>query len=168
MTTALPTPRTRPHGAAAVVRPATARDAEVLYRLSLAFARTGALRERPAALYAEQAGEFLLAEAPDGTLHGCVGLRRHPAGPDAGAPAVLFNFCVAPASQGRGIGSALLRAVLDRAGAEDVTALFTATTGGGELFLRHGFRPGAHGAPAAWLAALDPARGSVVLGRTLR
>ncbi|MEU6062575.1 GNAT family N-acetyltransferase [Streptomyces sp. NPDC047097] len=151
-----------------VVRTATRRDAEALHRLSRTFARTGALRERPAALYAEMAGEFLVAEAPNGALEGCVALRHHPAEPGPGTLAVLYNFCVAPASQGRGTGSALLRAVLARAEAEGVRALFTATTGGGELFLRYGFAPGDdHRAPAAWRAALDPGRGSVVLSRGL-
>ncbi|MEU6704875.1 GNAT family N-acetyltransferase [Streptomyces wuyuanensis] len=164
-----------------VVRPAAAQDAEALHRLSRTFMRSGALRERPVVRYARDAGDFLIAETVTGRIDGCVALRRHgprahglpgtpsPAAADTARPlAVVYNFCVAPGSQGRGIGSALLEAALARAAARSVSAVFTATTGGGELFLRHGFRfCDGSGAPAVWLDALDPDRGSRILFRPL-
>ncbi|MGW6740025.1 GNAT family N-acetyltransferase [Streptomyces sp. NPDC055025] len=166
-----------------VVRTATPADARTLHRLSSTFVRGGALRERPEGHYARHAGRFLVAATATGTIEGCVALRFYPAcspvyparspvyrnpsraaWPDAGrSAAVVYNFCVAPGSQRRGVGSALLRAVLSKAGPRSV---FTATTGGGELFLRHAFHIcDASTAPAAWLAALDPRRGSTVLSR---
>nr|WP_246586291.1 hypothetical protein [Streptomyces yatensis] len=61
------------------VRGARPEDATALAELSRPFVRSGALRERPVALYATRAADFLVAEAPDGTVEGCVGLRAHPA-----------------------------------------------------------------------------------------
>ncbi|MER5770982.1 GNAT family N-acetyltransferase [Streptomyces sp. NPDC001985] len=142
-------------------------DAAALHRLSAPFVRDGALRERPLSLYAADAADFLVAERADGTLAGCLGLRPHPHPPE-GPAGVLYNFCVAAGSQGAGVGSALLRAALTAAGAHPLRAVFTATGGGGELFLRHGFVPVAAGlAPRSWANALDPRRGSRVLARTL-
>ncbi|WP_189711894.1 GNAT family N-acetyltransferase [Streptomyces phaeofaciens] len=166
----LPAPHPAPLRVPAAVRPAHPDDAEALAALSRPFVRTGALRERPVALYAARAADFVVVQAPDGTLDGCLALRVHEAGPVAGpAPSgVLYNFCVAPHRQGHGVGSGLLRAVMARARARSVGTLFTATVGGGGLFLRYGFGPASSGtAPAAWTASLDPRRNARVLARTL-
>ncbi|MFD7032579.1 GNAT family N-acetyltransferase [Streptomyces sp. NPDC059917] len=153
------------------VRPARPGDAHVLFALSRGFMASGELRPRPVGHYLARAGEFLLApnapgapDAPDGGAPaGCVAVRDEGEG-----AAVLHNFCVARGSQGRGIGSALLRAALARARLLDADRVFTATTGPAVLFLRHGFAPTEpRRAPAAWAAALDPARGSRVYVRTL-
>ncbi|MYU23192.1 GNAT family N-acetyltransferase [Streptomyces sp. SID8352] len=149
-----------------VVRTATTGDADELYRLSRGFAHKGALRARASRVYARSVGDFRVAESATEGVVGCVGLRRHPM--PGGDTAVLYNFCVSPTSQGRGVGSALLRATLAAAVAQSVVRVYTATVGVGTLFLRHGFVPGAtDGAPAAWLAALDPRRGSQVLALVL-
>ncbi|MEU5163819.1 GNAT family N-acetyltransferase [Streptomyces sp. NPDC020875] len=141
------------------VRPARQGDVQALFALSRTFVASGELRPRPLAHYRTRIGEFLLAEgAPGESPAGCVAVRDE--GRDG---AVLHNFCVAHGSQGRGIGSALLRAALDRARHGGAVRLFTATTGPARLFLRNGFAPVApERAPAAWAAALDPARGSRV------
>lgn len=149
-----------------VVRPATARDGRALHRLSHGFAVAGALRERSVASYVRAAHDFLVVADGEGGLAGCAALRGYPATGGAPPAAVVYNVCVAPGSQGRGIGSALLRGLLRRAASEPVTAVFAATTGSGALFLRHGFVCGdGAGAPAAWLDALDPRRGSRILSR---
>ena len=161
------------------MRPARAEDAPALVALSRPFVRSGALRERPASLYAAQSADFLVADAsadsPD-SLAGCVGLRLYPAGPGGsegpgegpGPVGVLYNFCVAGHRQGRGVGAGLLRAVLTVARARSLSALFTATTGGGDLFLRYGFAPTtAHRAPTAWAASLDPRRNARILTMSL-
>lgn len=152
----------------AVLRPAGKTDADAVHRLSGPFVREGALRDRSAAQYARDAGDFVLAETARGELAGCVALcRRRDA--YGGVAAVLYNFCVAPGNQGRGIGSALLRAALAEAAAQGVSQVFTATAGSGLLFLRHGFSAADESAaPVEWRASLDPARGSRVLVRALR
>jgi N-acetylglutamate synthase-like GNAT family acetyltransferase len=163
-------PARAPLPAAFPVRPARRRDATALAALSWPFVRSGALRERPLSLYASDATDFLVVDASDGTLDGCLGLRVHPAVPVSGrAPmGVLYNFCVAPGSQGRGVGALLLRAALTRAKYQPLSALFTATTGSGGLFLRYGFAPAcASLAPASWANSLDPHRNSRVLARVL-
>ncbi|MFE9913117.1 GNAT family N-acetyltransferase [Streptomyces clavifer] len=173
MITAMPRPALLPHALltpAPSVRPARRGDAAQLVALSQPFVRTGALRERPASLYADRAGDFLVTESPGGGLEGCVGLRAYPAdGAEGRGPAgVLYNFCVAGHSQGRGVGAVLLRAALSAARAQSLAALFTATTGGGSLFLRHGFAPStARQAPRSWAESLDPLRDARILARAL-
>ncbi|MER8158252.1 GNAT family N-acetyltransferase [Streptomyces sp. NPDC094472] len=172
MITATPRPAPLPHALLAPtsrVRGARPEDAAALAELSRPFVRSGALRERPVSRYATRAADFLVAEA-DGTVEGCVGLRVHPAEPGEGrGPAgVVYNFCVAGPSQGSGVGAGLLRATLARARAQSLGALFTATTGGGGLFLRHGFAPTTMRlAPSRWVESLDPRRDARILARTL-
>ncbi|WP_051739957.1 GNAT family N-acetyltransferase [Streptomyces catenulae] len=150
-------------GAAAfTVRPGREDDGPALAALSRPFVRTGALRERPLAHYLSEASGFHVAQAADGTLEGCLGLGEYP------GAGVLYNFCVAEHRQGSGMGGRLLHAALTRAGSRALTTLFTATTGSGRLFLRHGFAPVSPNlAPRAWARSLDPARGARVLARTL-
>ncbi|MEU2672596.1 GNAT family N-acetyltransferase [Streptomyces sp. NPDC007164] len=152
------------------VRPARAEDAAELAGLSRPFVRSGALRERPASLYAVQAADFLVAQAPGCLVEGAVGLRAYPAGPGEGrgAVGVLYNFCVAGHRQGYGVGAGLLRAALATARARSLGALFTATTGGGDLFLRYGFAPTtARSAPTPWAESLDPRRHARILSKAL-
>ncbi|WP_399494286.1 GNAT family N-acetyltransferase [Streptomyces sp. P9(2023)] len=152
------------------VRPAHPGDAAALVALSRPFVDSGALRERPLSLYADRAADFLVAEGPGGTLDGCLGLRAHPADPTAGlaATGVLYNFCVAGHRQGCGTGARLLRAALAKARGRSLRTLFTATTGGGDLFLRHGFAPArASQAPPSWARSLDPRRNARILARAL-
>ncbi|MCX4783430.1 GNAT family N-acetyltransferase [Streptomyces sp. NBC_01264] len=144
------------------MRPARRDDGPALAALSRPFAQAGALRERPLSLYLSRACDFLVAQAPDGTLEGCLGLREHP------AAGVLYNFCVASHRQGTGMGARLLHAALARARTRGLATLFTATTGSGRLFLGHGFGPASPSrAPADWARSLDPARGARVLARSL-
>ncbi|WP_411103452.1 GNAT family N-acetyltransferase [Streptomyces sp. cmx-4-9] len=144
------------------MRPARPEDGAALAALSRPFVLAGALRERPLSLYLAQAADFLVAQAPDGTLEACLGIRVHP------AAGVLYNFCVARHRQGSGMGARLLQAALCTARSRSLTTLFTATTGSGRLFLSHGFRPASPSlAPAAWADSLDPRRGARVLSRTV-
>ncbi|MFF8778209.1 GNAT family N-acetyltransferase [Streptomyces sp. NPDC015140] len=177
MITATPRPATAQPGAqcppapgAPSVRPARSDDATALAALSRPFARSGALRERPPAHYVSHAPDFLVVEAPDGTLEGCVGLSVHRADPEAGRPAagVLYNFCVAGHRQGGGLGARLLLAALARARSRSLQTLFAATTGSGRLFLRHGFAPVCPDqAPPTWARSLDPRREARVLARAV-
>nr|WP_307180065.1 GNAT family N-acetyltransferase [Streptomyces africanus] len=158
-----------PLTATSVVRPARPEDAAALAALSRPFVHSGALRPRPVSLYAAHAADFLVAEGPDGTLEGCLALRVHAADAEGsrGPAGVLYNFCVARHRQGSGLGGRLLRAVLATARARTLSALFTATTGGGGLFLRYGFTPtAARLAPRAWAESLDPRRNAQVLVRS--
>ncbi|MEU4485437.1 GNAT family N-acetyltransferase [Streptomyces purpurascens] len=171
MTTATPRPAALPHTPLAPspsVRTARPDDATALAALSLPFVGSGALRERPLSLYAAHAADFLVLEAPDGTLEGCVGMRAYPDGGEGVGPAgVVYNFCVAEHQQGSGAGAGLLRAVLAMARVQSLDALFTATTGGGGLFLRYGFTPTtARLSPRSWAESLDPRRNAQILVRT--
>lgn len=159
-----------PRARASSVRFGRAEDAAELAELSRPFVRSGALRERPVSLYASRAADFLVAVGPGGRLEGCVGLCVYPAGPaEAGAPAgVLYNFCVVGHRQGCGVGAALLCTTLTRARARSLGALFTATTGGGQLFQRYGFTStAACPAPRSWVESLDPRRDARILTRAV-
>ncbi len=152
------------------MRRAREEDADALAGLSRPFVHSGALRERPVSLYATRAGDFLVAQTSGGRIDGCVGVRAYPSGPGehSGPAGVLYNFCVAAHSQGRGVGAALLRAALADARARSLVALFAATTGEGGLFLRYGFTPSAAlPAPRSWTESLDPRRNARVLARLL-
>lgn len=165
LSTALPRPELP--SVPAAVRTAGSEDVGAVHRLSRPFVREGALRDRTVAELARRATDFLVVESGRAGPVGCVGLRTRT---DARgrAAVVLYNFCVAPGHQGRGIGSALLGAALGEAGARGAARVFTATTGSGLLFLRYGFAfGGEEDAPPAWRASLDPARGSRVLVRPL-
>ncbi|MFJ7332960.1 GNAT family N-acetyltransferase [Streptomyces sp. NPDC101110] len=173
MSTAMPRPAALPHARVAPAPPVrTARpdEAAALAALSGPFVRSGALRDRPVSLYTARAADFLVLEAADGTVDGCVGLRAYPGGAGRGAcerPGVVYNFCVAEHRQGSGAGASLLRAVLATARAHSLDALFTATTTSAGLFLRYGFtRTTARQAPRTWAESLDPRRGAQVLIRT--
>jgi ribosomal protein S18 acetylase RimI-like enzyme len=62
---------------------------------------------------------------------------RHPKGPHY----YLYALGVDPSHQGRGLGSALLRAVLARCDAENVCAYLEASTPmNARLYARHGFQ----------------------------
>ncbi|MFZ4238080.1 GNAT family N-acetyltransferase [Streptomyces murinus] len=163
----VPLPRPSRPSSPVVVRAAGRDDAVALYRLSRVFARTGELRERSMARYARDVDDFMLAESATGRVEGCAGLRfcAAPEGRDQGRTAVVYNFCVAAASQGRGVGTALLAALLAEAAARSAGTVFAATSGGAALFLRHGFT--VTDAPVTWPAGLAPRPGSRVLGRTL-
>ncbi|MET4922669.1 GNAT family N-acetyltransferase [Streptomyces sp. PSRA5] len=171
--TATPRPAPQSHALLAPtpsVRSARKEDAAALAELSRPFVRSGALRERPASLYAAHAADFLVTQAPGSPLDGCVGLRVHQGAPGEGRGpvGVLYSFCVAGHRQGHGVGAGLLRAALATARAQSLGALFTATTGGGGLFLRYGFAPApARLAPASWAASLDPRRDARILRRIL-
>lgn len=171
MTTATPRPATPPVAFPALtpsVRTARPDEAPALAALSRPFVHSGALRERPVSLYAAHAADFLVLEASEGTLDGCVGLRAYPAGPGEGdeRAGVVYNFCVAAHRQGSGAGAGLLRAVLATAHARSLDALYTATTGSAGLFLRYGFtRTTARQAPRSWADSLDPRRNAHVLVR---
>ncbi|GAA2296558.1 GNAT family N-acetyltransferase [Streptomyces kunmingensis] len=71
----------------------------------------------------------------DGVLAGCVTLR-----PD-GDGLLLEHFYLAPALQGRGLGSAVLAALLDRADADARAVRLNVLTGSParRLYERHGF-----------------------------
>nr|WP_217624291.1 GNAT family N-acetyltransferase [Streptomyces sp. TRM64462] len=151
------------------VRGAWPRDAAALAALSQPFVRSGALRARPSHVYEWNATDFLVAEAPDGTLEGCLAVRVHTDPRGRNRPTgVVYNFCVARRRQGSGLGGRLLDAALAQGRSRELDALFTATTGSGRLFLRYGFAPVAPElAPASWARSLDPRRGAKVLARVL-
>ncbi|WP_129839074.1 GNAT family N-acetyltransferase [Streptomyces sp. RFCAC02] len=73
----------------------------------------------------------------DGAFAGCVALR-----PDGDAHR-LEHFYLAPAAQGRGIGTAVLRALLDRCDREGVRVRLNVLRGSParRLYERHGFVP---------------------------
>ncbi|MEV6075581.1 GNAT family N-acetyltransferase [Streptomyces sp. NPDC052069] len=167
--TPLPRPPHPPGPLPLLVRTAESGDAAALAALSEPFVRSGALRERPSAVYAARAADFFVAEASDGTLEGCLALGVHAdAVREGSASGVLYNFCVARHRQGSGLGARLLGAALTGARARSLVALFTATTGSGRLFLRYGFAPApASAAPASWARTLDSGRGAQILARAL-
>ena len=80
-----------------------------------------------------RADEFLVAEAEDGALVGCVALAPWAAG-------VVELGALVAGMKGQGVGAALVRAALSRAEAEGYSAV-VALTGAPGFFERQGFTP---------------------------
>jgi amino-acid N-acetyltransferase len=128
------------------VRPATARDWPEIDRLLHARALpTEGAREH-------QAG-FLVAE--DGfTVVGAIGLERY------GSVGLLRSLAVTERSSGRGVGTVLVRALLARAQALGLEALYLLTTTAPDYFPRFGFEPVPRASLPAALSASAELRGA--------
>ena len=107
------------------IRPAAAGDLAGVLAL-LAEARL------PAAGVADHFDAFLVAE-DDGRLVGAVGVERYP------PVGLLRSAVVAAGARGRGIGDALVRALLERSRADGLTELWLLTETAEPWFTRRGF-----------------------------
>jgi amino-acid N-acetyltransferase len=92
--------------------------------------------------------DFLVADTADG-LAGAVGLERY------GSDALLRSAVVRPGHQGRGVGVALVQALLDRARDGGLREMYLLTTTAERWFPRFGF------APVERAQVPDAVRGSV-------
>lgn len=90
-------------------------------------------RGLPTAGVAEWIDEYVVASGPD-SIVGAAGLERYADG------AVLRSVAVADDAAGRGVGRALVEAVLSRAVAAGVPAVWLLTTTAERWFPRFGFR----------------------------
>jgi amino-acid N-acetyltransferase len=117
------------------IRPARTSDVRAIRALVEPLARERVLVSKDAVAYYEGLQQFLVAEADDGVLAGCGAL--HVLWDDL---AEVRTLAVAPAHLGRGVGSALLEALVGRARELGVGRLFCLTFEV-EFFGRHGFRP---------------------------
>ena len=116
------------------VRPARTSDVPAVRALVDAYARDARLLDKPTVTLYEDVQEFLVA-ADDGGVLGCGAL--HVLWRDLGE---VRTLAVDPDARGRGIGSALLRALLGRARAVGVARVFCLTFET-DFFARHGFVP---------------------------
>ncbi|AYN37917.1 GNAT family N-acetyltransferase [Streptomyces dangxiongensis] len=124
-----------------------------LARISAPFAAADRLLRRSPDTFARHIDEFLVAvhEKTDHekalretaahetvahrtTLAGCMGLLPVP------HCLVIYNLCVSPEFQGRGIGRALLRHAARRAADSGRARILAASKHGGAWFTRHGFQ----------------------------
>jgi GNAT superfamily N-acetyltransferase len=125
------------------LRPAVAADLEVLTELRATVLRADLerlgrydphrVRQR---LRDSFSPEFTSIVLVDGTLGGSITLR-----PAADGRGLLEHFYLAPQRQGRGLGSAVLKTVLDRTDASDRTVVLDVLQGSAarRLYERHGF-----------------------------
>jgi amino-acid N-acetyltransferase len=128
------------------VRPATARDwAEIDRLLRVRALPTDGARKH-------QAG-FLVA-ADGSSVTGCIGLERY------GSVGLLRSLAVTEQSSGRGVGTALVRALLTRARALEIETLYLLTTTAADFFPRFGFEPVPRTALPASLSASEELRGA--------
>jgi len=116
------------------VRPARTRDVVGIRRLVEPLARRGVLIRKDAVAYYEGLQQFVVAETPAGQIAGCGAL--HVLWDDL---AEVRTLAVAPEHLGKGVGSALLRALLDQAVVLGVARVFCLTFEV-DFFLRHGFQ----------------------------
>jgi len=97
-----------------------------------AIARLLVARGLPTDGVEDHLGNFLVA-GEGGALHGCAGFERY------GEMGLLRSVAVAVPFAGRGLGHALVEAVVTRAGKQGVGALFLLTTTAEKYFSRLGF-----------------------------
>lgn len=107
------------------VRPATPGDWPSIERLLLA-------RGLPTDGARAQLGGFVVAEER-ATVVGCIGVERY------GAVGLLRSLAVAEETAGQGVGTALVRALLDSAPRLGLEELYLLTTTAADYFPRFGF-----------------------------
>ncbi|MFG1620926.1 GNAT family N-acetyltransferase [Kribbella sp. NPDC049227] len=129
-------------GAGWLVRPAVVEDIEVIAELRAEVMRPDLerlgrydehrVRQRFRDSFSKQHTSVIMV---DGELAGCITLRP------AEGRLWLEHFYLAPRLQGRGLGSAVLRAALDEADAQGVTVALNVLQGSDarRLYERHGF-----------------------------
>jgi amino-acid N-acetyltransferase len=115
------------------IRAARTSDVRAIRDLVEPLARERVLVSKDAVAYYESLQQFVVAEADDGTLAGCGAL--HVLWDDL---AEVRTLAVAPAHLGRGVGSALLESLVQRARDLGVRRLFCLTFEV-DFFARHGF-----------------------------
>ncbi len=116
-----------------VIRPARTQDVQGIRALVEPLARERVLLQKEAVAYYEAIQEFMVAEAPDGTLAGFGAL--HVIWEDI---AEVRTLATAPGWQGRGVGRLLLGHLIERARAVGVTRVFCLTFEV-PFFTRNGF-----------------------------
>ena len=112
-------------GAEMVIRDATPGDLRSVNDLLAA-------SDLPLEGVAEHLTDFIVAEER-GTLAGAIGLERY------GMAGLLRSAVVAPEIRGSGVGSRLVKRLLDRARASGITELYLLTTTADEYFPRFDF-----------------------------
>ncbi|MEV4640375.1 GNAT family N-acetyltransferase [Actinoplanes sp. NPDC049548] len=141
------------------VRRARRADAAALHNLSAPFVVRGRLRCRKIDEFARRSDDFLVVEEL-GQIRACVGVQRF------GAECVLDNLCVHTGSQGRRIGSLLVKCAVQEARRMSARALYAASSPSNAWFIAHGFDSVEQvEGPRLWVDQLDPARNSVVYRR---
>jgi N-acetylglutamate synthase-like GNAT family acetyltransferase len=145
----------------ALLRRARPSDEAAIVALSSQFVARDLLLARSPEQISTRIGEFLLAVDGSSVL-GCVGST----GGDG--ELLLYNLCVAPAAQYRGIGSQLVEAVARSGESHGALTLYAVSRYGGPWFLGHGFTVLVRGATPSVLGShLVPGRGSTVYRREL-
>jgi amino-acid N-acetyltransferase len=77
--------------------------------------------------------DFIVAEDGESRIAGVIGIERY------GASALLRSAAVAPSSRGTGLGSRLVKRILERASTSGVRDVYLLTTTAEEYFPRFGF-----------------------------
>ncbi len=97
----------------------------------------------------ENFADFIVAEEENG-IAGAIGIERY------GAAGLLRSAVVAPTARGRGLGSQLVKKLLERAAAQGVRDVYLLTTRAEDYFPRLGFaRVARTEAPASLLASRE-------------
>lgn len=128
------TSSTRPRVGGAVVRKAKLPDAVNIFELVNSLSSDGTLLRRSYAEICENVRDFTVAESESGVFVGCGALHLY--GPHL---AEVRSIVVKPEAKGQGAGGKLLRALLEEAEYQSVTAvsLFTRIP---DFFFHFGFR----------------------------
>jgi amino-acid N-acetyltransferase len=116
------------------IRKAELRDVPAIFEMINHYAAEKVMLPRPLTDLYESVREFLVAEDEDGQVLGCGALKFYNA-----ELAEVRSLCVAPGTQRRGMGRALVERVLAEAESYDLKTVFALTLAP-EFFLKCGFR----------------------------
>ncbi len=115
------------------VRPAVHEDVSTIVRIIAHYASQGLMLPRSQSAMLGALSGYLVAEQ-DGKVIGCGGLQQY-----SQRSAEIYGLATAPDNSAPGIGSAILRALIDRARTENISQVFALTLAPG-FFQKMGFR----------------------------
>ena len=119
------------------IRGAEPQDVDTIVRMIAYYAAQGLMLPRSHGALAEALSNYVVADM-DGHVVGCGGLEQY-----SSNTAEIYGLATAPNDSHRGTGSAIVRALIDKARAENISHLFALTLAPA-FFQKLGFRTVQH------------------------
>ena len=119
------------------IRPAAREDVHTIVRIIAHYAAQGLMLPRSHGALSEAVSNYLVADI-DGSVIGCGGLEQY-----SNDSAEIYGLATAPGSSHHGTGSAIVRALIEKARDEKISQVFALTLAPG-FFQKMGFRTVQH------------------------
>ncbi len=119
------------------IRPAEHNDIDTIVRIIAHYAAQGSMLPRSHGALSEALSNYVVADN-DGNIIGCGGLEQY-----SSSTAEIFGLATSPHTSVRGTGSAIVRALIERARSENISHVFALTLAPA-FFQKMGFRTVQH------------------------